>query len=262
MKLAVMIKQVPSSEARIKIGGDGTSVDAADLEHVVNPYDEYAMEAALRLKEKHGGEVTVVALGGNKIDEALRTCLALGADRAIALKDPAFEGSDAMATARILAAAVKTLSPDLVLCGKLSIDLENSATGIAVAELLDLPHVSVVSELEMPNETTAVVKREIEGGMETLEVRLPAVLTANKGLNEPRYASLKGIMMAKKKPLEAMDAAALGIDPTTVGRAASAVSVVAMEPPAERAGGQMFQGDPAEVVAKVVRLLREEAKVL
>ena len=262
MKLAVLIKQVPSSEARVKVAGDGKSIDPSDVEMIVNPYDEYAMEAALQLKEKHGGEVVAVAMGGDKVDEALRTCLALGADRAIALKDAAFQGSDAMATARILAAAVKTLEPDLVLCGKVSIDLENSATGIAVAELLDMPHVSVVSELEVPDEKTAIAKREIEGGMETLEVQLPAVLTANKGLNEPRYASLKGIMMAKKKPLESMDAAALGIDPSTVGAAASNVAVTAMEPPAERSGGQVFQGDVAEVVPKVVKLLKEEAKVL
>lgn len=262
VKIAVLIKQVPSSEARIRVAADGRSIDPADVEYGVNVYDEYAMEAALQTKEKHGGEVVVLALGGPKVEEALRTCLALGADRAVVLRDEAFAGGDSLGTARVLSAALRKEAPDLILCGKLSIDEENFAVGPQVAELLDLPHASVLSHLEVPDPKHVTAKREIEGGMEELEIELPAVLTANKGLNEPRYASLKGIMMAKKKPMETLDAAGLGLDPATVGAQAAQVSIVAMEPPPERSGGRLFEGAAKDVVPEVVRLLKEEAKVL
>lgn len=261
MKIAVLVKQVPSSEARIRIAG-GSSVELSDVELIVNPYDEYAMEAALQIKEKVGGEISVFCLGGEKAEEALRTCLALGADRGVVLRDPAFAGSDAYGIATVLAAAVRSYAPDLVLCGKLSIDSENSAVGIMVAEMLDLPHASVVSALELDGETKLKVKREIEGGLEELEVELPAVITANKGLNEPRYASLKGIMMAKKKPLEVLDASALGISASEVGSAGARTETIAMEPPAERSAGRILQGDAASIVDQLIRYMKDEAKVL
>lgn len=262
MKIAVLIKQVPSSEAKIRVGGDGSSIDGDGVELVVNPYDEFAMEAALQAKEKFGGEVVAIGLGGEKLEEALRQCLALGADQAIVLRDPGFVGSDSLGTARILAAALRPLAPDLVLAGKLAIDQENGAVGVMVAELLDLPHVAVATELEWIDEAHCRVGREIEGGAETLEVTLPAVLTANKGLNEPRYASLKGIMMAKKKPMEVKDAAALGIDAATVGAAGAFARVVKMAPPPERVAGRVLQGDAQQMVAELVQLLKNEAKVL
>ena len=262
MKIAVLIKQVPNSEAKIRVGADGRSIDTDGVEYVVNPYDEYAMEAALQAKEKFGGEVVVLGLGGAKVEESLRQCLALGADQAVVLRDPAFDGSDSLGVARILATALKAVEPNLVLCGKVGIDRDAASVGVMVAELLDLPHVSVVTELEWIGETSCKVGREIEGGSETLEVRLPAVLAANKGLNEPRYASLKGIMMAKKKPMEVKDAAALGIDIGTVGSAAALTQIVKMEPPAERAAGRMLQGEPAQMVQDLVKLLKDEAKVL
>ncbi|MEZ4651266.1 MAG: electron transfer flavoprotein subunit beta/FixA family protein [Candidatus Eisenbacteria bacterium] len=262
MKIAVLIKQVPSSEAKIRVGGDGRSIDTDGVEYVVNPYDEFAMEAALQAKEKFGGEVVVFGLGGDKVEESLRQCLALGADQAVVLRDGAFDGSDSLGVARILAAAVKGVEPNLVFCGKVGIDRDDAAVGVMVAELLGMPHVSVVTELEWTDESHCKVGREIEGGSETLEVTLPAVLTANKGLNEPRYASLKGIMMAKKKPMEVKDAAALGIDAGTVGSGAALTSVVKMEPPAERSAGKMIQGDAAQMVQELVRVLKDEAKVL
>ena len=262
LKIAVLIKQVPSSEARIRVGGDGRSVDTDGVEYVVNPYDEFAMEAALQAKEKFGGEVVVLGLGGAKVEESLRQCLALGADQAIVLRDPAFEGSDSLGVARILSAALGTVGPNLVFCGKVGIDRDAAAVGVMVAELLDLPHVSVVSQLEWIDETRCRVGREIEGGSETVEVTLPAVLAASKGLNEPRYASLKGIMMAKKKPMEVRDAAALGIDVATIGSAAALTQIVSMEPPPERSAGRILKGEPAEMVQELVGLLRDEAKVL
>ena len=262
MKIAVLIKQVPSSEAKIRVGGDGRSIDTDGVEYVVNPYDEFAVEAALQAKEKFGGEVVVFGLGGDKVEESLRQCLALGADQAVVLRDAAFQGSDSLGVARILAAAVKGAEPNLVFCGKVGIDRDDAAVGVMVAELLGMPHVSVVTELEWTDESHCKVGREIEGGSETLEVTLPAVLTANKGLNEPRYASLKGIMMAKKKPMVVKDAAALGIDASTVGSGAALTNVVKMEPPAERTAGKMIQGDAAQMVQELVRVLKDEAKVL
>jgi electron transfer flavoprotein beta subunit len=178
------------------------------------------------------------------------------------LRDPAFAGSDALGTATVLAAALRPFSPDLILCGKLSIDSENSAVGIMVAELLDLPHVSVASSLELDGETRLEVKREIEGGLEEVVVDLPAVITTNKGLNEPRYASLKGIMMAKKKPMEVLDASALELSASEVGTAGACTETVAMEPPAERSAGRILHGDPASIVDQLIRYLKDEAKVL
>lgn len=262
MKIVVLVKQVPSSEARIQVAPDGRSIDASSIEHVVNPYDEYAMEAALQLKDKFQAEVIAVSAGGPKVDEALRTCLALGADRAVAVRDDALTGSDASGVARALAAAARKLEADVVLAGKIGIDEENAATGLLVAEYLGWPHVSVVSKLEFTDERHAKIQREIEGGAEEWAIELPAVLTANKGLNEPRYPSLKGIMMAKKKPLDAWDLAALGLSSAEVGATAARVKVVALEPPPSRAAGQIFSGDAAEASRKVVAALKGERKLL
>ncbi len=262
MNIAVLIKQVPSSEARIKIAADGRSIEPGDVEYVINPYDEYAVEAALQLKEKFGGEVVVVAMGPARVEDAIRTCLALGADRGVVLKDEALLGGDALSTARVLSAAVRKLGSDLVLCGKLSIDEENSAVGVEVAELLSWPHVSVVTSAEWIDDKHVKVSREIEAASEEIEVELPAVLTANKGLNEPRYPSLKGIMAAKKKPMEAWDLAALGIEAALVGVGASRVKVSALEPPSPRAAGQVWSGDPHEVVSKLINALKNERKLI
>jgi electron transfer flavoprotein beta subunit len=259
LKIAVMIKQVPSSEARVRIAADGRSLDPAEVQFVVNPYDEYAMEAALQLKEKFGGEVIAISAGTPKAEEALRTCLALGADRALLVRDDALQGADSLGTARALAAACKKAEAELILCGKLSIDQENSAVGVQVAGILGFPHVSVVTKLEVRSETALRVHREIEGGMEVYDVRLPAVLTANKGLNEPRYASLKGIMAAKKKPLETVGLSALGVDP---GEVAGRSTLTALEYPPPRGEGKVVKDEARESVRQLVGWLRDQAKVL
>lgn len=262
MNIVVCIKQVPSSEARIQIGPDGRSIDRASVELVVNPYDEYAVEEALRTRERFGGTVSVLTIGPAKAEEALRTCLALGADRALILKEEALLGTDAYGTARVLADAILPLAPDLVLFGKVSIDVENHSTGVAVAELLGLPHVSVVSKVEWTDEKHLKASREIEGASEVLEVELPAVLTAEKGLNEPRYTSLPGIMKAKKKLIEERTLTDLGIDPSTVGPQSLRLSITALEPPPMRAEGIKLTGDPREAVLTVLRGVREERKLL
>jgi electron transfer flavoprotein beta subunit len=262
LKIVVLVKLVPSSEARIRIAGDGRSIDTADVELLASAYDEYAVEAALQLKEKFGGEVVAISAGPDKAAEMLRkSCLALGVDRAVLVRDPALDQTDTLGTARALAAACHREAPDLILCGKLAIDQENAAVGPQVATLLNLPHVSVVSKLDPCSESVFIVHREIEGGMEEIEVTLPAVLTANKGMNEPRYASLKGIMTAKKKPLDTIDLAALGLDAQAV--APKAILVSLKTPPVRGDQGLIIQGESAAAkVGELVRLLLEEAKVL
>ncbi|MCK4306250.1 MAG: electron transfer flavoprotein subunit beta/FixA family protein, partial [Candidatus Eisenbacteria sp.] len=194
MKVVVCMKQVPSSEARIVVASDGVSIDRTDVEMVVSPYDEYALEEALRIKDSRGeGEVIIVTVGPEKAKEAIRSCLAMGADRGVIVTDDAYQGGDGLATARILADVIRTLDPDLVLAGKLSIDVESDCVGIALAEYLGWPHVSMIHKLEWEDNGKAKTYRAIEGGQEEVEVSLPAVLTTEKGLNEPRYASLKGI---------------------------------------------------------------------
>lgn len=259
MKILVCVKQVPSSEARIAVAADGVSIKTEDIEMVVNPYDEYALEEALRIKEARGGEVTVATVGPEKAREALRTCLAMGADKGIIVKDAAYLGGDSLAVARILADVISGIEPDLVMCGKLSIDVESDAVPIAIAEYLGWPHVSLVTKIEWPDERTARAQREIEGGREVVEVALPAVITAEKGLNEPRYPSLKGIMAAKRKPI---DEVTPGIPAAEVGTEMAGARVTALAPPPARGGGRKFEGDPEQIVPQVVELLKNEAKCL
>lgn len=262
MKIAVCIKQVPDTEARIKIGADGRSMDEAGVNLVVNPFDEYAVEEGLRQREKHGGKVVAYAVGDDRAATALRTVLAMGVDRAVHLKDPALEGSDGLGISRILAAALRLDSFDLVLFGKQAVDTDRGQVGPRVAELLDFPHVSMVVALSVEGGRLRA-EREIEGACEVVESPLPAVITAQKGLNEPRYASLKGILSAKKKEIRVMGAADLGVDPSTVGAPGAAEVWEKLELPPGRAGGKILKDmDPASAAAELVRILREEAKVI
>jgi electron transfer flavoprotein beta subunit len=203
--------------------------------------------------------VVLVSLGPDRVQSALRTGLAMGADSAVHVRDPAFEAADTLATARGLAAAIRTLAPfDLVLTGQQGVGGDHSQIPGLLAELLDLPQVTVAVKVEI-QEGKATVEREIEAARETWETSLPAVISAQKGLNEPRYASLKGIMAAKKKPLEVKDAAALGLDP---GALAPKTRVLALELPPARAPVRMIEGDPDTQVRELIRLLHEEAKVI
>ena len=249
MKIIVCIKRVPDTEARIKIAGDGTTIDNAGVKFVISPYDEFALETALRLKEAKGaGEVIAITLGDAPSAEQLRSALAMGADRAILLKGQAT--IDGSATAKALAEEIKTHSPDLVMCGMKAVDNDQQQVGVMLAEYLGMPCVSVVAELEA-EDGKVVAHREIEGGVEVVEVPLPAVITATKGKHEPRYPSLKGIMAAKKKPLEEKDAQV----------PAPRLKIKSLTPPPERAAGKIV-GNGADAVPELVRLLKEEAKVL
>ncbi|MCZ6671055.1 MAG: electron transfer flavoprotein subunit beta/FixA family protein [Acidobacteria bacterium] len=262
MNLVVCMKQVPDTAARVAIGGDGRSLDPEGVTFVVNPYDEIALEEALRIREKLGeGEVAVVTMGPEKGSAALRSCLAMGADRGIHLQDAAFQGSDSLGTARILAAAIARKPFDLILLGKQGVGTDNSQTGPMLAELLDLPHVNVVVKLEIMGKSLKAF-RQIEGALEVIEAPLPAVVTAQKGLNEPRYAGLKGIMAAKKKPVEVLCLRDLGLPADEVGEKGALVRWTQLELPASRSSGKILQGEPEEAVEELVRLLREEAKVI
>ena len=262
MNLVVCVKQTPSSEARVTVASDGKSIDPANTEFVINPYDEYAVEEALLAREKFGGTITAVTVGPQKSQETLRHCLALGVDRVMMVKAEELIGADPYGIASILAAAIRPLEADLILCGKVAIDVENTGTGVALAELMGLPHVGVASKVEWTDEKHLKIHREIEGASELVELELPAVVTAEKGLNEPRYPKLPGIMKAKKKPIEELDAEALAVDPAAVGTAGSGLDVTRMEPPPPRAEGKTFTGEATESVGLVLAALRDERKLL
>jgi electron transfer flavoprotein beta subunit len=262
MKLFVCMKQVPDTESRIKVAGDGLSIDESGINWIVNPYDEYALEEALRIKEKSGaGEVTVVTVGPERAGAALRTCLAMGADKAVHVRDEALEGSDSLGVATVLAAVLRGQPFDLILLGRQGVGTDNSQVGPMLAELLDLPHVNVVMKVEVESGKVRAF-RQIEGAQEVFEADLPAVLTAQKGLNEPRYASLKGIMAAKKKPVEVVGLAELGVAAEEVGKQGARIRWAKLEPPPPRPEGKIIEGEPEEAVPQLVRLLREEAKVI
>jgi electron transfer flavoprotein beta subunit len=249
VKSIVCVKRVPDTEARVRIAGDEKSVDAAGIKFVLNPYDEFAVEAALKHKEAAGsGSVTVMTVGGAESAETLRTGLAMGADDAVLLKsDSKPEG---LAAARALAEEIKGREYDLVLFGMKAIDDDLQAVGPMTAELLGIPCASAVTEFSVAD-GKVTANREIEGGHEVVELRIPCALTLTKGAYEPRYASLKGIMAAKKKPLEQKDAAA----------GDSGVQVRKLSYPAERQAGRIV-GEGADAVPALLRLLREEAKVI
>lgn len=264
MNIIVCMKQVPDTEAQIRVKPDGSGIIDGDIKFVMNPYDEYGVEEALKLKEKFGGTVTIVCLGPARAVEAIRTGLAMGVDKAVHLDDPAFDGGDAFSTAKALAAAIKGMEYDLIFCGKQAIDDDLSMVGSTLAEMLGIPQVSIVTKVEVSEDNkTAKVNRQIVGGEEIMEVPLPAVLTAQKGLNEPRYASLPGIMKAKKKEIKSMKVADLGLDSSGVGAAGAKARILKMYSPPQREAGKIIEGETAEETApKLAKLLREKAKVI
>lgn len=266
MNIVVTVKQVPATDSKLQVAAGGNDIDRSGLNFVVNPYDEFAVEAALQLKERLGkGEVTVVSLrphDGQKAEDALRTCLAMGADKAILVSDPQLEGGDGLTTALVLSTAIRRLSFDLILSGKQAVDDDSGAVGIQVAELLGIPHVSVVNKLEIqPDGRSILGYRPIEGGIELVEAPLPSLITCQKGMNEPRYPSLSGIMKAKQKPLEIWDFAALGLAPETVGARGAKSKVIRLEPPPPRTGGRVIPGDAQAATKELVRILHEEEKI-
>ena len=264
MNIIVCLKQVPDTETQIRIGSDGTSIIEDDIKWVMNPYDEFGVEEALKLKEKFGGEVTVVGLGPKRVTESIRTALAMGADKGVLINDPALEGSDSLGTAKALAAVIKDLEYDLIFTGQRGIDEDAGLVGATLAEFLDIPHLSVIVKVDVAEDGKSVqVHRPVEGQTLVIESSLPALITAQKGLNEPRYASLPGIMKAKKKPLEEKTLADLGLDAAEFGEGARKLQILELTPPPQREAGKMVEGEtPEEKAKELARLLREEAKVI
>ncbi|RMF24811.1 MAG: electron transfer flavoprotein subunit beta/FixA family protein [Deltaproteobacteria bacterium] len=250
MKILVTVKRVPDAETTIKVNPEGTGIVESGIKWVVNPFDEYAIEEALKIKEAQGDvEVVLCSIGTSDSQEQLRTGLAMGADRAILVTADAADG---WVVARILAKVVEKESPDLVIMGKQAIDDDANVVGQLLAQILGWPQATFISKLELADgNASATCVREVDGGLETVKIPLPAVVTADLRLNEPRYASLPGIMKARKKPLEEIDAASLGADLTP------RLVVKSMAPPPERQGGRIV-----ESVDELVTALQNEAKVL
>jgi electron transfer flavoprotein beta subunit len=260
MNLVVCIKHVPDTESKIRVKPDGSAIVTEGLNYVLNPYDEFAVEEAIRIKEKAAGSrVAVVCIGPEDATKSLRTCLAMGADEAIHVPDSDFQRFDGVASARMLAAVVKDLPFDLVLCGKQAVDDDCAQVGPALAEFLGIPNVSVITKMEVAADQKRItVQREIEGANEIVDCSLPALVSAQKGLNEPRYPSLPNIMKAKKMPIKTIAADTLALGPD----GAPKVEVLKFSEPPARKAGRVLEGEPRQVVKEVISLLIEEAKVL
>jgi electron transfer flavoprotein beta subunit len=258
MKIFVCIKQVPDSEAKLKLKADSSGVDFAGIKWVMNPYDEFAVEEALKMKEAgKAANVTVLTVGPKaRAVDVLRTALAMGADDAIVIDAP--EDVDAFVAAKALAAAIKAEGDfRFVLAGKQALDDNAAAVPQMLAEFLDVPHASVVSKIEV-SDAGAICEREVEGGTrEILRLQGPMVVSANKGLNLPRYASLPGIMKAKKKPVKELDLAGLGVSASE-----AKIRFKAFALPPEKPAVKILSGDPGQQISELARLLRNEAKVL
>jgi electron transfer flavoprotein beta subunit len=259
MKILVFVKQVPDTATQVKVAPGGTAIETAGITWILSPYDEFALEEALRIKEKRGqGEVVAVTLGPDRAREALRSALAMGADRAIHVNDPAFERADTLTTARALSAVAKQEAPALALFGRQAIDDDMGAVPAQVAELLGWPSLYwIMEEVVSADGVTVRAGRQVEGGLEVFDAPLPCVLAAQKGLNEPRYPTLKGIMGAKKKEIKDLKASDLGL-----GTDAPQLSVVKLEALPPRPPGRIIQGDVKDAVHELVRSLREDAKAI
>jgi electron transfer flavoprotein beta subunit len=256
MKIMVCLKQVPHQDARLDVAPDGTWIQQDNLKFEINSYDQYALEEALRIKDATQAEVVVASCGPERVTQSLRTALGMGADRAVHVKDPEVEGSDALGIARLLGAIAKAESPDLVLMGLMADDGNFAAVGPMLAALLGVPHTTAAMKLERTNGAVRV-ERELEGGaLEVVELQLPCVVTVQTGINQVRYASLKGIMAAKKKPIDTRTAADLGVA-DRVGAAAAKIRIHKIYPPPKGEGAQILQGSTGEVVGQLVAKIKE-----
>jgi len=263
VRIATIIKQVPDSNAAIKVLADGSGIETAGLKQVCDPFDEFGVELAVQLREKRSDveEIVVFTVGPEKAAEIIRTALAMGADRGVHLCDPKLESKNEIFLAEVLAAAIRKdgKSFDLVLCGKQNIDLDSGEIGPALAEFLDLPHVGATTALEVAADAKSFkARRRIEGAEEAVECGTPALLSIEKGLVEPRYPSLPNLMKAKKKPVATLTAADLpGLDAGKAG-----TTLLSLAPPPPRPPCKFVDGEPEQMARELVRLLREEAKVV
>ena len=257
MKVVVPVKQVALLDDEFELLDGGSGVDPDSLEWDLNEWDSFSLEAAVELREQAGdGEVIAITVGDEEAEEGLLSALAKGADRGVRIWDDALGGADALTVARVLAAAVGPESPDLVLCGVQSSDAVNSATGIALAGYLDLPHVAVVKKIELDG-ASATVERELEGGLvELVRIALPALLTIQTGINEPRYATLRAIKQAREKPLAVLSLADLGLDSDQL-EAAAGSRRRRLAHPERGEGAEILDGSTAEVAARIAEIVKE-----
>jgi electron transfer flavoprotein beta subunit len=257
MNIVVTVKQTFDTEAKIVLDSKG-AIDISGVNLVINPYDEFAIEEALKLKEKFGGEVTVVCVGGEAATKAVRTALAMGCDKAVRVDDPALAGADEWAVAEILGKVVSKLPYDVILSGRIAVDDGSGQVAVRLADALGVPSVSSILKLDIEGDV-ATVTREIDGGTEIIEVGLPSLFTAQKGLNEPRLPSMKGIMGAKKKEIAVQSLADAGTDAAAV---AAKMTITKLSLPRPREAGKLIPGEAPDAARELARLLYEEAKVI
>lgn len=255
MKIAVLIKHVPDTETKIQINSDGSGIENANVKFIVNPYDEFAVEEAIQLAEKHNGETVVITMGPDNSVDSLRTALAMGIQKAIHI-DTAGTWYDAYATAKVLSQVLQEGGYDLILCGKQAIDNDNAQVVQMVAELLNIPQVMIAENVEVEGDQVKVTRRAGGGNKEVYSPKLPVIIGAEKGLNTPRYASLPGIMKAKSKPVDKKSAAEL------LNSEGNLIEFKNYSLPPERQAGKVIEGDAATQAQQLVKLLREEAKVI
>ena len=263
MKILVFIKQVADTEARILIKGDRKSLEIEN-KYSMNFFDEFAVEESIRIKEKiKESQITVCTYGPKRSTEVLRTAIAMGADRAFLLDNTDLDSDDPLITAKILAGFAQKEGFDIILCGRQAIDDESANIGVMTAEFLGIPHVSAVLKLEIVDAAKARVESEIEGGRGTIEVSLPALFTAQKGINEPRVPLITGVMKAMKTNIPVVDPRSLGVDPGMIGSSASKIDILFYETPQGRPPVKIIEGEtPEEKVRNLIKVLKEEAKAL
>ena len=256
MNIYVVMKRTFDTEEKISIKNGVISEESAEF--IINPYDEYAIEEALKLREEHGGEVTVVTLGEEEAEKELRTALAMGADKAVLIDDEDVEEGDEFSAATILSAYLKDKEVDIILAGNVTVDGSSGQVGPRLAEELGISAVTTITKLEIEG-NKAIIERDVEGDIETVEVQLPLLVTCQQGLNEPRYPSLPGIMKAKKKPLEKLELDDLDIDEDDVEAKTKVVDIFL--PPA-KGEGKILEGEISQQVKELASLLSSEAKVI
>jgi electron transfer flavoprotein beta subunit len=249
VNIAVCIKQVPDTETKVKVTADKKWIKEEEINFILNPYDEFAVEEALKIKEANGGDVTIISLGPDRVATSIRSALAMGADKAIHIKAER-NPTDPMVIAQVLSQVLSAGNFDLILLGKQAIDDDNQQIGPILSEKLNMPSANVVTKLEV-TANSVVAERQIEGGFEKINCTLPAIITAQRGLNEPRYASLKGIMAAKKIPITEVE----------VDIPDDKIEILQIDYPPEKSPGKIV-GEGADAVPELIRLLREEAKVI
>jgi electron transfer flavoprotein beta subunit len=256
MKIMVCLKQVPHQDARLDIAADGTWIKEDNIKFEINSYDTYALEEALRAKDTAEAEVVVVSIGPDRVTQTLRTALGMGADRAVHVKDAEADGSDALGVARILGAVAKEENPDLIYMGMMSEDGNFAAVPPMLAEVVGIPHTTAASKIDR-SDGSLTVEREVEGGAsEVVELQTPCLVAVQSGLNQVRYASLKGIMAAKKKPLDVKTVADLGLG-GQVGAGAAKVKIEKIAPPPKGDKAEILEGSPGEIASSLVNRIKE-----